>query len=116
MSITTASKADRRRIADAFKERKVPRGIFAIACAATGQKWVNSSRNLSAAQNSLWFQLRLGNYRNAALQQAWNLHGEAAFSLEVLEEFDLGMADLLLNDLYTAKKREWAASLGAPLL
>ena len=63
-----------------------------------------------------WFQLRSGGYRNTALQQAWNLHGEAAFSLEVLEEFDADVADLLLNDLYTTKKREWAATLGAPFL
>jgi hypothetical protein len=79
---TTASKADRRRIADEFKERKVPRGIFAIACSTTGEKWVNSSPNLAAAQNSLWFQLCSGNYRNKVLQQAWKQHGEAAFSLE----------------------------------
>jgi len=112
----TASKADRRRIADEFKERKVPRGIFAITCVATGEKWVNSSPNLSAAQNSLWFQLRSGNYRNKALQQAWKQHGEGTFSLEVLEQFEDGISDLLLNDLFTTKKREWAATLGAHLL
>ncbi len=96
---TTASKADRRRIADEFKDRKVPRGIFAIACSATGEKWVGSSPNLSAAQNSLWFQLHSGRYRNVALQQAWQQHGEAAFTLEILEQFDDDIADLLLNDL-----------------
>ena len=116
MTTAAASKADRRRIADEFKERKVPRGIFAVHCVATGERWVNSSPNLNAAQNSLWFQLRSGNYRNKALQQAWKQHGEAAFSLEVLEQFEEDIADLLLNDLYTAKKREWAATLSAHLL
>ena len=116
MSTAAASKADRRRIADEFKERKVPRGIFAVTCAATGEKWINSSPNLSAAQNSLWFQLRSGNYRNKALQQAWKQHGEAAFTLEVLEQFDEDIADLLLNDMYTTKKREWSMTLGAYLL
>ena len=113
---TAASKADRRRIADEFKERKVPRGIFAVTCAATGEKWVGSSPNLSAAQNSLWFQLRSGNYRNKALQQAWKQHGEAAFSLEVLEQFEDDISDLLLNDLYTEKKRERVVTLGAHIL
>src|ERR1700679_1442423 len=116
MSIATASKADRRRIADEFKERKVPRGIFAVTCTAAGEKWIGSSPNLLAAQNSLWFQLRAGRYRNAALQQAWKQHGEAAFTLEVLEEFADDVSPLLLNDLYAAQKRAWADSLAAHLL
>jgi hypothetical protein len=116
MMSVTASKADRKRIADEFKERKVPRGIFAVVCAPTGEKWINSSPNLSAVKNSLWFQLRSGGYRNKILQQAWKEHGEIAFTLEVLEEFDQDISPLLLNDMYTTKKREWAATLGAHLL
>ncbi len=76
MPIATASKAARRQIADDFKARKVPRGIFAVRCAAAHETWVGSSPNLSAAQNSLWFQLRGGLYRNAALQEAWKQHGD----------------------------------------
>ena len=57
-SIATSSKAARRQIAEEFKERKVPRGIFVVRCAATDETWVGSSPNLRAAQNSLWFQLR----------------------------------------------------------
>ena len=56
--MTTTSKADRRQIASEFKDRKVPQGIFAIRCAASGQVWVGSSPNLDAARNSNWFQLR----------------------------------------------------------
>jgi hypothetical protein len=33
-----------------------------------------------------------------------------------LEQFEDGISDLLLNDLFTTKKREWAATLGAHLL
>ncbi len=113
---TPASKADRRRIAEEFKECKVPRGIFAITCAATGEKWVGSSTNLNAAQNSLWFQLHGGRYRNVALQQVWKQHGEAAFSLDALEQFQDDISPILLNDLYAEKKNEWAARLGARLL
>jgi hypothetical protein len=116
MSTATASKAARRQIAQDFKERKVPQGIFAVRCAATGEAWVGSSPNLAAAQNSLWFQLRGGRYRNSALQSAWQQRGEAAFTLEVVEQFADDTSPLLVNDLFTAKKREWAQTLGANLL
>lgn len=55
MQIDTSSKAVRRQIADEFKERKVPQGIYAIRCTATGDVWVGSSTNLNAVQNSQWF-------------------------------------------------------------
>ena len=116
MAVDMTSKAARRQIADEFKERKVPRGIFAVRCSASGDAWVGSSPNLDAARNSLWFQLRAGRYRNPLLQAAWAQHGEAAFALEVLEKFNDEVSALLLNDLYVAKKREWAETLGGNVL
>jgi hypothetical protein len=116
MSIDTTSKAARRQIADEFKERKVPRGIFAVRCSASGDAWVGSSPNLSAARNSLWFQLRGGLSRHGALQRAWKQHGEDAFSLEVLEQFDDETPPLLLNELYSRRKKEWAESLAGQVL
>jgi hypothetical protein len=116
MSIDTTSKLGRRQIADEFKERKVPRGIFAIRCTTTGETWVGSSPNLNAAQNSLWFQLRGGLSRHATLQQAWKQHGESAFTLDILDQFEDDIAPLLLNDLYIRKKKEWAQTLHAQLL
>jgi hypothetical protein len=116
MSIAATSKAARRQIAHDFKERKVPQGIFAIPCAATGEAWVGSSPNLASAQNSLWFQLRGGLYRNSALQAAWKQHGEDAFTLEILEQFDDATSPLLLNDLFASRKKHWAESLCVLLL
>ena len=113
MPIDTTSKAARRQIADAYKERKVPRGIFAVRCSATGEAWVGSSPNLSAARNSLWFQLRAGQYRNSLLQEEWKQYGEETFSLEVLEQFDDEVSPLLLHDLLAAKKKEWVATMKA---
>ena len=116
MSVVTTSKAARRQIAQDFKGRKVPQGIFAIRCAATGEAWVGSSPNLAAVQNSLWFQLRGGRYRNSALQTAWTQQGEPAFALEIVEQFDDETSPLLLNDLFATKKKHWAQSLSAQLL
>lgn len=116
MPVDTASKAARRQIADEFKERKVPRGVFAVRCFTTGDAWVGSSPNLDAARNSLWFQLRGGLHRNAALQAAWKQHGEQTFDLEVLEQFEEDTSPLLLNELYTRKKKEWVQSLPGQML
>ena len=116
MSVDTFSKASRRQIADEFKERKVPRGIYAIRCAATGEAWGGSSTNLTAVQNSQWFQLRGGLHRSPSLQQAWKHHTERAFSLEVLEKLDEDVSPLLLNEQLVTKKKEWANTLQAQVL
>ncbi len=94
----------------------VPRGIFVVRCAAVGQAWVGSSTNLSAVQNSLWFQLRGGLHRNAALQEAWKHHTEQAFSLEVLEKLQDDVSALLIDQQLAARKKEWASSLKAEVL
>jgi hypothetical protein len=116
MPVDTTSKGARRQIADEFKERKVPRGIFAVRCSAGGEVWVGSSPNLNAAQNSLWFQLRGGLSRHRMLQEAWKRHGEEAFLLEVLEQFDDEISPLLLNEMFVTRKKQWAEELRAPLL
>ena len=116
MPVDTTSKAAQRQIADAFKERKVPRGIFAVRCSASGDTWVGSSPNLNAVRNSLWFQLRGGLSRHATLQEAWKQHGEEAFTLDTLQQFDNEVSLLLINDLYAVKKKEWAQVLQAQTL
>ena len=114
--MTTTSKADRRQIASEFKDRKVPQGIFAIRCAASGQVWVGSSPNLDAASNSNWFQLRSGLHRNKVLQAAWTQHGEPSFLFEVVDRFDEDIAALNLRDHMAHKKAEWAEALQAEAL
>jgi hypothetical protein len=114
--VTITSKADRRQIASEFKERKVPQGIFAIRCAASGQVWVGSSPNLDAASNSNWFQLRSGLHRNKGLQAAWTQHGEPSFLFEVVEQFDEDIAALNLRDHMAHQKAEWSRTLQAEAL
>jgi hypothetical protein len=81
-------KQRRREAVQAYKEKKVLQGIFAVRCAATGETWLGMSRNLDAQQNSIWFSLRMGTHRNKPLQAAWKAHGEAVFSLETIEVVD----------------------------
>jgi hypothetical protein len=97
-----------------YKERKIPRGIFAIRSTATGRCWVDSSPNLDAARNSQWFQLRLAGHRNRELQAEWNAHGEPNFEFEILEALDEDITEMAIRDELKSKRKEWAEKLGAP--
>ncbi len=99
-----------------YKERKIPRGIFAVRCTATGQTWVGSHPNLEAARNGLWSFLRAGDNRNAALQSEWSTHGEAAFQFEILEKFDDDLLAMDLQDRLKKRRLHWAAQLDAKTL
>jgi hypothetical protein len=106
------SNLNRKEAAKEFKARKVPIGIFAIRCRATGAMWVNSSPNLDAARNGTWFQLRNGLHRNKTLQEQWNGCGEAAFDFEVLEVLDHDLPPINVPEILRDKKQEWARELG----
>jgi hypothetical protein len=107
------SKTDRKEAVKAFKARKVARGVFAVRCTATGRVWVDSSPNLDASRNGVWFSLRHGGYFNRSLQAEWNAHGADAFQFEVLESLHDDVAPLAVKDLLKEKKREWVQRLGA---
>lgn len=107
---------NRKEAIQAYKERKIPRGAFAVRCTASGSVWVGSSPNLEAARNGLWFQLKIGSPRNPSLQKEWNQHGEAAFEFEILEKLADDVSALALPDLLKEKKRDWAVQLNAQTL
>lgn len=104
----------RRDLARAYKERKQPRGVFAVVCDATGERWMSATHNLDKQQNMTWFTLRTGSHPNKALQAAWTAHGEAAFRYEVVDALpdDLTDADLIKAEL-KALEALWRAETGA---
>ncbi len=107
-------KQTRRQAVRDYKERKVPTGIFAVRCAATGEAWVGSSPDLAQQQNRIWFGLKQGGFPNRALLAAWAAHGEAAFSFEVLEAVDdEGLADYGRASLLKDRSAHWREALGA---
>jgi hypothetical protein len=95
-----------------YKNRKTPRGTFAVRFAEDGPAWVDAAPDLDAARNRLLFELRHG-HDNKALQAAWNAHGESAFRYEVLEKLDDDLAPMAWQDLLKDKKKEWINRLGA---
>jgi hypothetical protein len=98
-----------------YKERKVRPGIFAVRCVPENALWTGASRDLDSQQNGIWFQLRMGNHMNRALQEAWNRHGAEAFQFEILEAVEdenAEMIDLLLKE----REAQWRAECGAAKL
>jgi hypothetical protein len=78
-----------------YKERKTRSGVFAIRCLLEEILWTGTSRDLDAQQNGVWFQLRMGNHMNHALQKAWNRHGAEAFRIEILEVVEDENAEII---------------------
>ena len=111
------SKAEKREAARQFKERKVAAGAYSVRCTPTQAVWVGVARNLDAARNACWFSLRMHGHRVASLQAAWDVHGEGAFTFEVLETLDEDAHPLGINDLLKELTASWLEKLGAlPLL
>jgi len=75
--------------------------------------WVGASRNLDAGRNSVMFSLRIESHREPSLQQAWNAHGESAFTYEVLEKLDDDVIPMAVKDLLAEKKKHWLTQLNA---
>ena len=107
-------RARRKELLQAYAERELHQGVFAIRCAASGQTWTGPSQDLTKAQNKHWSQLRFRGHPNRALQQAWTAHGEAAFAYEVLEELKPGdFTPAGFNDVLKAAEKRWRETLGA---
>ncbi|KEZ20099.1 hypothetical protein CP98_01304 [Sphingobium yanoikuyae] len=105
--------SERKAAIDAYRERKVACGIYAIRCVPSQQLWVGSAPNLATIQNRLWFTLRLGQEQRATLQQAWTTHGEAAFEFDILEQWDAAEIGHARNRALKAGLNRWADTLGA---
>lgn len=107
-------KQRRREIANAYKEKKVVQGVFAVRCAATGETWLGLSRNLDAQQNSIWFSLRMGSNSNKPMQAAWKEHGEAGFELSTIEVVDTeDLSPYLREAALRDRLKHWLAEMDA---
>jgi hypothetical protein len=96
-----------------FKEQKPLLGAYAVRCAVTGSVWVGVSRNLDATKNRSWFSLRNGSHIEKSLQAEWDVHGEQAFTYEILAALDEDVHEMEVNDLLKAQKKHWVAQCGA---
>lgn len=104
---------DRKAAIVAYKERKAVAGIYAVRCAATGEVWVGQTPDVDAVQNRIWFSARMGSNPCASLQRAWNAHGRAAISFEVLEQLKEEDSAYVRNALLKERATHWRGILGA---
>jgi hypothetical protein len=110
-------KARKKEIARAYAERNRTQGVFAVRCVLSGEVWISSTRNLDTQKNSVWFALRMGGHPNKAVQAAWNTHGEAAFTYEIVEELsDEDLTPMGFRDLMRVRERDWREVLGGGAL
>ena len=105
---------DRKEAIRAYKERRIPRGVFVLRSTATERRWVDASPNLDAARNLLWFELKRGAHRNRGLQSEWNTEGESSFEFEIVEELDPDIIETAIRDELKSKRAEWVTKLGVP--
>jgi hypothetical protein len=104
---------DRKAAAAAFKERKPVPGVYAVRCAGSGNLWLGQASDMTTVQNRHWFALRMGSHTNRVMQAAWASHGEASFSLDLVEILgDENDGTALASQLRDALKR-WRTELGA---
>lgn len=104
---------DRKAAIAAYKERKVPAGIYRVRCLASGQVWVGQAPNLDKIENRIWFTLRQGTHRHRGLQEAWLLHGAENFVLEPVEQLDEETDPYLRDRILKSRLAHWSAELGA---
>lgn len=62
--------------------------IYAIINTITGERYIGSSTNLNDRFSQHRSLLRRGKHHAIKLQEAWNVYGEMAFRLEILEEVE----------------------------
>jgi hypothetical protein len=107
-------KQSRREAIRDYKEKKTLSGVYAVRCPASGEVWVAGAVNVENQQTRHWFGLRMGSHMNKAMQAAWNLHGEAGLSFEILERIEAEeLTPLGLADAVKVRERHWRAALGA---
>ncbi|MDR6294243.1 hypothetical protein E9232_006797 [Inquilinus ginsengisoli] len=104
---------DRKAAVDAYKERKVAAGIYAVRCEPLGECWVGRAPDLATIQNRLWFTLRQGSNPHRSLQAAWRAHGPEAFSFAVLEQLEDEDIAYVRDRALKDRLAHWAATLRA---
>jgi len=110
------SRERRRELTAAYKEIKARPGVYAVRCAATGEAWVFAARNLENREPGVWFSLRLGSHKHAAMQAAWKEHGREGFTYEELAIIDADeLASWQMAERLKALEAHWREALGAAM-
>lgn len=78
----------KKELKEQYKQLKPPMGIIIIRTKSSNKCYIEATPNITGKINSTLFQLKAGSQRNRELQKAWKELGEAAFTIEVLENLE----------------------------
>ena len=73
---------------DAYKERTVVGGVYAIRNNENGKMLLLSTTDLAGSRNRFDFSQSMGSCINMLLQQDWKKFGPGVFSFEILEQLE----------------------------
>lgn len=73
---------------EAYKNRVVIGGVYAIRCRTTGQTWLRASTDLQGSKNRFAFCVATNSHPESCVASAWKTYGAECFSFEVLEEIE----------------------------
>jgi hypothetical protein len=105
--------SDRKAAIAQYKSRTITHGICAVRCAAAGETWIAATTQAGTGRNSLWTQLRGGSNHNPTMKAAWQAHGEASFTYELVETFEEGLSPHELEAKVIDRLAYWKAALKA---
>ena len=76
----------RKELKEQYKNMKPDMGIFIVKSNIEDKCYIEVTQDLKSTINSTKFKLELGFHPNKELQKAWKEHGEANFTIEILEK------------------------------
>jgi hypothetical protein len=71
-----------------YKQMKPDMGLFVIRSKVNDKCYIEAATDIKSRVNSTKFKLNYGNHPNRELQKEWQEHGEASFSIAVLEKLE----------------------------
>lgn len=78
----------KKELKELYKQMKPEMGVFIIRANFAQQCHLLATASLKGTINRVRFQLNAGSYPQKVLQRAWKEHGEAGFTVEVLEKLE----------------------------
>lgn len=76
----------RKELKDMYKTMKADMGVFIIKSNINEMSYIEGTGDLKGTINSTKFKLGMGMHPNKELQKQWKEHGEASFTIDILEK------------------------------
>lgn len=90
----------KKQLQEAYKNRHPEIGVCSYRCVASGESFLEASKDTKATFNKTNFELSMGSLRNKHFQTLWNQHGAEGFEQTVLRTLDYkDLVDVNWDDL-----------------